>query len=117
MRGMDRIDRQRVGRLIKAFRFEQGLTQADLAEKVSLSVASVSEYERGNRPRFTRGTAMAFEEALGITDRRLLIALGYETGQGEDGRHTLSYGGQELGPQQEKDVLEYIEWVRARRKG
>jgi len=83
--------------MIKALRFEQGLTQADMAEKVNLSVASVSEYERGNRPRFTRGTALAFEEALGITDRRLLIALGYETGGGDDGRHTLSYGGQELG--------------------
>jgi transcriptional regulator with XRE-family HTH domain len=31
MWGMDRSDRQRIGRLIKTARFEQGMTQADLA--------------------------------------------------------------------------------------
>lgn len=116
MRGMDRADRQKVGRMIKLARFQQGMTQADLAEKLGLSVASVSEYERGNRPRFTRGTAMALEEALGITDRRLLIALGFEPEPpAATGRHTLSYGGEELGPLAERQVLEYIDWVRSRR--
>lgn len=118
MQGMDRSDRQRIGRLIKTARFEQGMTQEDLAAKLRMSVSSVSGYELGNRTRFARGTAMAFEEALGISDRRLLIALGYETAgrTGDDGRHTLSYGGEELGPQAERDVLDYIEWVRARRR-
>lgn len=118
MRGMDRIDRQRVGRLIKLARIEKGLTQTDLAEALEMSISSVAAYERGERPRFSRRMAAAFEEALGITDRRLLIALGFEAASRPDaeGRHTLSYGGEELGPQQERDVLDYIEWVRARRR-
>lgn len=116
MGSVDRSERQRIGRMIKLARIEQGMTQADLADKLRMSVSSVSWHERGERIRFSRAVAKAFEEALGITDRRLLIALGYEPAARPAGRHSLSYGGEELGPQQEQEVLSYIDWLRARRK-
>jgi transcriptional regulator with XRE-family HTH domain len=103
--------------MIKLARVEHGLTQTDLAEKLEMSISSVAAYERGERPRFSRRMASALEEALGITDRRLLIALGYEPApRSSEGRHSLSYEGAELGPQQEREVLEYIEWVRGRNR-
>ena len=103
--------------MIKLRRIEQDLTQTDLAEALEMSVSSVAAYERGERPRFTRRMASAFEEALGITDRRLLIALGFEPASrtGDDGRHSLSYSGEKLGPQAERVALEHIEWLQSRK--
>jgi ribosome-binding protein aMBF1 (putative translation factor) len=72
MGAVDRSERQRIGRMIKTARFERGMTQADLGDKLHMAVSSVSHYERGERIRFSRVVAKAFEEALEITDRRLL---------------------------------------------
>jgi transcriptional regulator with XRE-family HTH domain len=112
---VERGQRQRIGRVIKLARVERGLTQADLADKMNLSVASISEYERGNRARFTRGTAMAFEEALGISDRRLLVALGYERPlKSTPSQHAVEYDGDELSEAAADEVRRYIAWLQAR---
>src|SRR5215471_14047351 len=40
--------REKVGKNIKFFRFRKQLSQADLAEKVQISITSLSDIERGN---------------------------------------------------------------------
>ena len=40
--------REKVGKNIKFFRFRRQLSQADLAEKVQISITSLSDIERGN---------------------------------------------------------------------
>jgi len=40
--------KEKVGKNIKFFRFRKQLSQADLAEKVHISITSLSDIERGN---------------------------------------------------------------------
>lgn len=103
---------------MKVARFALGWNQEDLADALDVSVTTISQYERGRRKRFTRGMAMALEEALGIEDKTLLITLGYEKPPADvspgPGRQTLSYGGAHLDPEAEQQVLDYIDWIRSR---
>ena len=113
---MENEGRRRVARIIKVARAEMDITQAQLAEALGVSVTTVGEYERGIKQKFSLAEAIALETALGITDRRLLLALGYEPAPDpEAGRNTFSYAGDPLGPQEEREVLEFVDWVRARR--
>ena len=40
--------KEKVGKNVKFFRFRKQLSQADLAEKVQISITSLSDIERGN---------------------------------------------------------------------
>jgi transcriptional regulator with XRE-family HTH domain len=112
---MEPEQRKRVGQLIKLARIEAGMKQQDLAVALGVSRISVSEWERGIKQHYSRAEAIALEDALHISDRRLLLALGYERPDAAVGRNTFSYGGDELGPLEEREVLDYIEWLRTRR--
>lgn len=103
---------------MKVARFGLGWNQENLADALDVSVTTISQYERGRRKRFTRGMAMALEEALGIADKALLVALGYENPPADaapgPGRQTLSYKGAHLDPEGEQKALDYIDWIRSR---
>ena len=109
---MQTNDLRRVGRLIKAARAEEGMTQAELADRLGVSVTTVSDYERGLRQRLSRADVIALEESLGLEDRRLMVAVGYD--RPEDGDHTLTYNGEQLTAGQVKDVRCFIDWLRDR---
>lgn len=112
---MRQEDMRRVGRLIKAARFEAGMRQADLAERLGVSVTTVSDYERGLRERLTRADVIALEESLGLEDRRLMLAVGYD--QPDEGQHSLTYSGEPLNARQVEDVRCFIDWLRDRGEG
>lgn len=115
----DREQMKRAGGIIRAARYEKGWIQEDLAAELGVSVATISQYERGYRKRFSKSMAMAFEEILEIPGHRLLVMLEYEkppepAAPVESGRTTLSYGGAPLAPESERQVLDYIDWIRSR---
>lgn len=55
----------------RAWRKERGLTQEQLAERIGMSVSSVSQIETGKQG-FTDGTLMAFADALNVEPGDLL---------------------------------------------
>lgn len=95
------------------------MSQAQLGAALGHQDGSViSKYERGEVVPHA-STVSKIEEALGIDDGRLMTAryeqLAAERGDSASpGRRSLSYGGAPLSPDQEDEVLEYIEWIRQR---
>lgn len=72
---MSADDRRIFGRNVRAERIAQGLTQAALADAVSLSAESISNLERGKHaPSFE--TLIALSEHLGISVGALCSGLG-----------------------------------------
>ena len=60
-----------IGRNISRYRIAAGMTQAQLAEKVNISVAFISRVERGNKMMKVQ-TLYAIAQALGVSCDALL---------------------------------------------
>lgn len=108
-----------LGRLIRAARWTLGWKQDDLARELGVAVTTISAIERGDRKRYVREELLRYEEVLGITDSRLLTAMGFlpqaeEPATPARTRKTLSYGGVPLTEEQEQSVIDYIDWIRSR---
>ena len=57
--------KKKLGRNIKFFRFRKQLSQADLAEKIQISITSLSDIERGNN--FPQAKTLCnLAQALGV---------------------------------------------------
>jgi transcriptional regulator with XRE-family HTH domain len=69
MTPMDELEPSSFGALLRQFRTEAGLTQAELAERAGLSDDTVSTLERGARRRPHRDTARLLADALELTPR------------------------------------------------
>ena len=112
---MEKGERLRVAGIIRLARAEQGLHQTDLAELIGLSVTTVSNYERGLRA-ISEKAARKIEKALGMTDRRLSVALGFipEAPPVRDGRPAVVYDPPRLAPKQEQEIAAFIDWLRFR---
>lgn len=110
---MTTAESHRIGRLIRLARAEAGMTQAQLADAIGVARITVGEWERGVKLRYTRADAIALEQALGVHDRRFLKALGYEQPT-PSGPHAVNYPPPQLTPEQEAEILQYIEWLRYR---
>lgn len=65
------LNYERIGKIIKAVRMEQGLSQADLAEYTDLSVPYISHIETG-RSKASLETIVNIADALNVTVDRLL---------------------------------------------
>lgn len=108
----------RFARELEKARMTAGLTQAELGRLLDHKDGSVvSKYERGLMLPHT-STVAEIERVLGIEDGRLMTAR-YEQKTDEQqemssDRRSLSYGGTPLTPEQEEEVLRYVEWVRQR---
>lgn len=64
-----------LGRQLKKYRFENGMTQADLAKRLAVSQNTVSQYEAGKRtPPVKRIAEIA--ETLGVPVSDILSDLG-----------------------------------------
>jgi transcriptional regulator with XRE-family HTH domain len=107
--------RLKVSRIIRLARAEAGINQQQLADLMGVSRPSVSEWERGMKSRWSRADAVALEQALGIRDQRILVALGYEPPTA--GVRPVVYSGVPLTAGQEAEVLRFIDWVRQRPPG
>lgn len=105
---MDADQRKRIGRIVRLARIEAGMNQEDLARAMGVSRTSVSEWERGVKQHYSRAEAVALESALGVTDHRLLIALGYEL------RVVLAGEEHGLTAQERVEVRRFIDWLRFR---
>lgn len=112
---MTQAQRDETAGLIRERRKKLGINQETLAERLHVSVTTVSLYERGRRDFDATRTAQ-FEAALGIVDARLLIAAGHkkEPPPMRDGRPALIYELPFLTPDQEAEVLRFIDWLRYR---
>jgi len=104
---MDVGARRRFGLLIKLARLEARMTQVQLAQAMGVSVTAVSQWERGMKERYSRPEAMALEAAMGISDSRLLVALGFVA-------EPLGSDDWKLTPEQTAEVRRYIDWIRQR---
>jgi transcriptional regulator with XRE-family HTH domain len=62
------------GRMLRAARTREGLTQAQVATMTGIPQSQISAIERGTRP-ITRAQALALVKALQIDGRLLLAAL------------------------------------------
>lgn len=108
-----------LGRLIRAARWTLGWKQNDLARELGVAVTTVSAIERGARKRYSRDELVRYEEALGITDSRLLTTMGFipqepRTALPSGPRVILPSGYEPLTVEQEQMVLDYIAWLRSR---
>lgn len=65
------LNYERMGKIIKAVRAERGLSQADLAEFVNLSVPYISNIETG-RSKASLETIVNISDALNVTVDRIL---------------------------------------------
>lgn len=65
------LNYERIGKIIKVVRMEQGLSQADLAEYTDLSVPYISHIETG-RSKASLETIVNIADALNVTVDRLL---------------------------------------------
>ena len=66
-----RMEKNRVGNFLAAARLKAGLTQAELAGRLSVRQNMISDYERGRR-RLSPVMARRFSKALKISEERLL---------------------------------------------
>jgi len=64
------MEANRIGNLLAAARLKVGLTQAELAEKLSLRQNMISDYERGRR-HLSSAMAARFSKVLKIKQERL----------------------------------------------
>lgn len=68
----DKLDFQLIGRRVRDFRMERGLTQEKLAEEADLSIPYVSHIERGKK-KASISTFIRLASALGVTVDTLLL--------------------------------------------
>ena len=68
----DKLDFQLIGRRVRDFRMDRGLTQEKLAEAAELSVPYVSHIERGKK-KASISTFIKLAAALGVTVDALLL--------------------------------------------
>lgn len=68
----------RIGERLRAYRVRAGLSQAELAERASLTVSAISQLERGVRTRPHLHTLRQIADALGLTgdERASLMTMG-----------------------------------------
>ena len=112
---MSSTDVTRFGSELRRLRRRAGLSQAGLASRVGWDHSTVSKYERGIRKSVpARSDIHEIERAIGLSDNELLLAAGYQPLLSTRDRRSLSYGGQDLTPEQEREVLQYIDFVRQR---
>lgn len=62
--------------IIKEARLRRGMTQQELADKLGVSLQTVSKYERGVRDNLQQGTVDKFAKALGVSPA---VIMGWET--------------------------------------
>lgn len=102
------------GKRIKALRTERGWVLKELAPRAGISISYLSEIERGNvNP--SLDTLQAIAGALGV-DTQVLIA----TGSGgvfvtDEQMKVMLRGAQDLGEAEMRDLLQFMDFLRARR--
>lgn len=72
MEAAARKEAKAIGRRVRKFRDERGLTQTQLAKDAKLSKSYLSEIENGETPRPSGRTLYALAQALGVTMSDLL---------------------------------------------
>lgn len=65
------VDAKAIGKRLRDIRLSRGLTQVELAKKLSMTQALISDYERG-RLRMNAGVVVAFTKALKVSSDEIL---------------------------------------------
>lgn len=90
------------------------MSQTELADRAGFDNSTISKWEAAARPTVpSRSAIESLEKALGLIGHELSNAAGFATPRD---RQSLSYNGEDLTPEQEQEVLDYINWIRDREK-
>ncbi len=112
-------DARDFGAALRAAREDAGLSLKRAAESIGVSHNALGNWELGKRKkRLPRAVVERLEETYGIEDGRLLRAGGYAGGgaAAPTDPQTLAYGGEPLTADEVHDVLQYIDFLRSRRR-
>ncbi len=113
-------DPRAFGAALRAAREDAGLSLKRAAESIGVSHNALGNWELGKRKkRLPRAVVEKLEATYGVEDRRLLVAGEYVAGAAAPvgDPQSLAYGGDPLTPDETRDVLRFIDFVRSRRSG
>ncbi|NQV07958.1 helix-turn-helix transcriptional regulator [bacterium] len=110
----------RFGAALEHHRQAAGISQRELARRLEISNADISQWEAGKRepPRSRRDLIMGIEDALGLANSELLLAAGL-LARGEGSRVFLDWSGDidDVLPEDIDAAADLIAFRVARRKG
>lgn len=107
-----------LGRLLKKRREELGFTLREVQDKAGLSNAYLSQIENGKVSQPTPSTLRKLSDHYEVPYNRLLELAGHpiEAGQVKLVQFRTSTGTEELSESEERELLDYLRYLRSRSK-